>query len=255
MKGAEVDTSGFQNIVLMLVGVLMIMLISNVLTIISNPDNIKIGSLVSGSVYADEKAGESQSVMPKFGNMEKNPVYIEVRADSLVIYPERYLISDADIRLEGNEFEKYLDRLAAQKDARYAVLLLSPDAALFSRRLRKIFADRDIDIGFEPWDPGRIVFITGMVGIDGTYYAAETQVPPPALRVGKRAIGDWETAVTEAAAAEAALAAARLAEANAGLEPGKLAKGAPVAQETPESPETDGAAEAADDTSVPEGGL
>lgn len=208
MKGAEVDTSGFQNIVLMLVGVLMIMLISNVLTIISNPDNIKIGSLVSGSVYADEKAGESQSVMPKFGNMEKNPVYIEVDADHMVIFPERYLISDADIRLAGNEFEKYLDKLAQQSNARYAVLLLRPDAALFSRRLRRIFADRGIEVGFEPWDPGRIVFITGMVGIDGTYYQTETQLPPKPLRVGKRAGGDWGTAEQEAAEAEAAAEAA-----------------------------------------------
>jgi len=40
MKSADVDTSGFQNIVLMLIGVLVIMLVSNVLTIISNPENI-----------------------------------------------------------------------------------------------------------------------------------------------------------------------------------------------------------------------
>lgn len=212
MKGAEVDTSGFQNIVLMLVGVLMIMLISNVLTIISNPDNVKIGSLVSGSVYEDEKAGETQSVMPKFGNMEKNPVYIEVDADHMVIFPERYLITDADIRLAGNEFEKYLDKLEMQRDARYAVLLLRPDAALFSRRLRKIFADRGIEVGFEPWDPGRIVFITGMVGIDGSYYRTETQLPPRALRVGNRAGGDWGIAEQEAAAAEAAARAAAEAE-------------------------------------------
>ena len=237
MKGAEVDTSGFQNIVLMLVGVLMIMLISNVLTIISNPDNIKIGSLVSGSVYEDEKAGEHQIVMPKFSNMTKNPVYIEVFADHFVIYPERYLITDADLRLPGNDFEKYLDRLEAQRDARYAVLLLSPDSALFQRRFRKLFADRNIDIGFEPWDPGRHIFITGMVGIDGTYYRMETQVPPKTLRIGRRATGDWETAAAEAAAAEEALAAERLAEANGGAVTAPAANSEPA----PEEPAEEGA--------------
>ncbi len=52
MKDIECDTSGFQNIVLMLIGVLMILLISNVLTIISNPENIKIGSVVTGAAAA-----------------------------------------------------------------------------------------------------------------------------------------------------------------------------------------------------------
>ncbi|HPC58030.1 MAG TPA: hypothetical protein PK689_03435, partial [Kiritimatiellia bacterium] len=65
MKGVECDTSGFQNIVLMLIGVLMILLISNVLTIISNPENIKIGSVVTGAVY-DEDEAETTFMPPKF---------------------------------------------------------------------------------------------------------------------------------------------------------------------------------------------
>ena len=48
MKQADIDSSGFQNIVLMLIGVLIIMLVSNVLTIISNPDNIKIDARITG---------------------------------------------------------------------------------------------------------------------------------------------------------------------------------------------------------------
>ena len=51
MKQADFDAVGFQNIVLMLIGVLVIMLVSNVLTIISNPENIKIGAVVTGAVY------------------------------------------------------------------------------------------------------------------------------------------------------------------------------------------------------------
>lgn len=68
MKDSSVDTSGFQNIVLMLIGVLMVMLISNVVTIISNPDNIKIGALVTGEVYGDEGF---ESTVPKFANMRQ----------------------------------------------------------------------------------------------------------------------------------------------------------------------------------------
>lgn len=88
MKSADVDTSGFQNIVLMLIGVLVIMLVSNVLTIISNPENIKIGALVTGTVY-DEEDTDKQFIPPKFQNMRQDPIYVDVEADKLTIYPEK----------------------------------------------------------------------------------------------------------------------------------------------------------------------
>ena len=66
-KMADFDSSGFQTIVLMLIGVLMMMLVSNVLTIISNPENIKIGSLVTGAVYEDEE--NQKNMMPKANGM------------------------------------------------------------------------------------------------------------------------------------------------------------------------------------------
>jgi hypothetical protein len=38
--------------------------------------------------------------------------------------------------------------------------MLRPDCAIFQRRLRRIIADRWIDIGFEPFDFGREIIIT-----------------------------------------------------------------------------------------------
>ena len=178
MKSADVDTSGFQNIVLMLVGVLMIMLISNVLTIISNPDNIKIGALISGTVYEEDTGEEDKAsfVPPKFQNMEKNPVYVEVDAHKITVYPEYIKVSDTDLRLPDNEFEKFLGRLSAvneemkkegRLEQRYVVLLLRPDSALFQRRVRKLIRDRGIDVGFEPWESSRKIKVGGMTTLQG----------------------------------------------------------------------------------------
>jgi len=160
MKDAAVDTSGFQAIVLMLIGVLMIMLISNVLTIISNPENIKIGAVVTGAVY-DEEDEEKTFVPPKFQNMRQDPVYLDVESDHLVIYPEMKRIEERDLMFEGNEFEQFLDEVEQVKDERYIVLLLRPGSAVFQRKLREVIRDRDIDVGFEPWEAGRPVVIGG----------------------------------------------------------------------------------------------
>ena len=160
MKQAEVDTSGFQNIVLMLIGVLVIMLVSNVLTIISNPENIKIGAVVTGAVY-DEDDDSKSFIPPKFQNMRQDPIYVDVEPGRLIIYPEKTEILAQDLLFEGNEFEKFLDDVEKVKSVRYIVLLLRPGSAVFQRRLRQVIRERDIDLGFEPWEAGRPIVVGG----------------------------------------------------------------------------------------------
>jgi hypothetical protein len=159
-KGAEVDTSGFQAIVLMLIGVLMIMLISNVLTIISNPENIKIGAVVTGAIYDDEDSDET-FVPPKFQNLRQDPIYIDVEADRLILVEEQKVILARDLMFAGNEFEQFLDEVEQIKDVRYVVLLLRPGSAQFQRRLRQTIRERGIDVGFEPWEADRPIIIGG----------------------------------------------------------------------------------------------
>ena len=163
MKDVECDTSGFQNIVLMLIGVLMILLISNVLTIISNPENIKIGSVVTGAVY-DEDEEETAFMPPKFQNLRQDPIYIDVEADRLILVQEGKEILARDLMFEGNEFEKFLSEVEQFKSRRYIVLLLRPDSAVFQRKLRQIIRDREIDLGFEPWEAGRPIVIERRAG-------------------------------------------------------------------------------------------
>ena len=158
MKSADVDTSGFENIVLMLIGVLVIMLVSNVLTIISNPENIKIGALVTGTVY-DEEDTDKQFIPPKFQNMRQDPIYVDVEADKLTIYPEKREIAARDLMFEGNDFEKFLSDVEKVKSVRYIVLLLRPGSAVFQRKLRQVIRDRGIDVGFEPWEADRQIIV------------------------------------------------------------------------------------------------
>ena len=160
-KMADVDQSGFQNIVLMLIGVLMMMLVSNVLTIISNPENIKIGALVTGSVYGENDESDT-FIPPKFQNMRQDPIYVDVEPGKLVIYPEKKEIAARDLMFEGNDFEIFLRDVEKVKSVRYVILLLRPGSATFQRKLRRIIRERGIDVGFEPWDAGREILIAGI---------------------------------------------------------------------------------------------
>ena len=154
MKMAEFDQSGFQNIVLMLIGLMTLVMVSNVLTIISNPDNIKIGAVVTGSVYGEEEDAET-FIPPKFQNMKQDPIYLDVEPTRLTIYPELKVIEERDLGFEGNDFEQFLDDVEKVRSRRYIVLLLRPGSAQFQRKLRKVIRDRGIDVGFEPWEAGR----------------------------------------------------------------------------------------------------
>ena len=160
MKQADFDSSGFQNIVLMLIGVLMMMLVSNVLTIISNPENIKIGALVTGSVYGENDEDDT-FIPPKFQNMRQDPIYVDVEPTRLIIYPEKKVIEERDLAFEGNEFEQFLADVEPVRSVRYVILLLRPGSAAFQRKLRKVIRDRGIDVGFEPWDAGRDIVVSG----------------------------------------------------------------------------------------------
>ena len=159
-KMADFDSSGFQNIVLMLIGVLMMMLVSNVLTIISNPENIKIGALVTGSVYGENDEKDT-FIPPKFQNMKQDPIYVDVEPTRLIIHPEQRVIEARDLVFEGNDFEQFLDDVERVKSVRYIVLLLRPGSATFQRKLRQVIRDRGIDVGFEPWDTGREIMVLG----------------------------------------------------------------------------------------------
>ena len=186
MKMAEFDSSGFQNIVLMLIGVLMMMLVSNVLTIISNPENIKIGALVTGSVYGENDESDT-FIPPKFQNMRQDPIYVDVEPTRLIIYPEKKVIEERDLAFEGNEFEQFLADVEPVRSVRYVILLLRPGSAAFQRKLRKVIRDRGIDVGFEPWDAGRDIVVSGSG--DATP-GAPTQEPEAAAEAAPAAAAD-----------------------------------------------------------------
>jgi len=157
-RGFNQDFSSFMSIILMVIGVLVIVLITNVVMIVSNPENIRITSLVqSVGAYGDEGSEVAGSHPFPLGNKVKEPNYVDVQRDHLVIYPDKEIVSFRDLEKPGNPFERLLNDLQKKRDEEYLILLVRPGTAKVLYRLKKIVGDRGIDLGFELWEADRDV--------------------------------------------------------------------------------------------------
>jgi hypothetical protein len=153
---ASQDLSSFMAILIMTIGALVVLLVSNTIIIISNPSNTAITSVVAFSLSGTEDDAESGSPFPR-GNMLKEPSYVDVHRDRIILYPGSEAMAVRDLERPGNPLEGFLERVYENRDEEYIVLLVRPRAAMTSRRIAKAVRDRGIDIGMELFEEGRAV--------------------------------------------------------------------------------------------------
>ena len=87
--------------------------------------------------------------------MRKDPVYVDVEPQKVVIYPEKAEITAATLATPRNEFEKFLDQVKQVRAVRYPVLVLRPGSVELHRQLRQMIQTRGLDVGFEPVETGQ----------------------------------------------------------------------------------------------------
>lgn len=132
-------------VILMLTGALVTIMISNVVIIAANPENVQITSIIPrGFDPSTQKEVEDTS-----GNVAKNPWYLEVWRDRMIVHPTEEVIEVVELEEKGNAFEKFLDRVEANRDRQYVVLLVRENAAALARRLKQAVRDRKIDTGMD----------------------------------------------------------------------------------------------------------
>ena len=88
-------------------------------------------------------------------NMSRDPIYVDVQPQRVVIYPDKQEISANELDAPDNIFERFLDQVQPQRDTRYIILLLSPESASLQRKLREAIRQHGIEVGLEPWEPGK----------------------------------------------------------------------------------------------------
>jgi hypothetical protein len=163
-KKSEVkqDLSSFMAILIMTIGALVVLLVANTVIIMVNPENTAITSIVTSSLWVPPPIGDGSEGGTPFprGNMMKEPVYIDVHPDRVILYSDRArgeVLPVRELERPGNVLEQYLEQVHENRHEEYVVLLVRPRSALVSRRMAKAVRDRDIDLGWELFEAGREV--------------------------------------------------------------------------------------------------
>ncbi len=153
------DLSSFMAILIMTIGALVVLLVSNTVIIMVNPENTAITSIITSSLWVPPPIGDGSEGGTPFprGNMMKEPLYIDVHPDRIILYPGAEVLPVRELERRDNALERFLERLHENRHEEYVVLLVRPRAALVSRRIAKAVRDRDIDLGAELFEDGRAV--------------------------------------------------------------------------------------------------
>lgn len=142
----KTDFSSFMCVILMLTGCLVTIMISNVVIISANPENVQITSIIPRGF---DPAEEGDEIVDSSGNVLKNPWYMEVWRDRMVIHPGGEVVSIRDLEDKDNGFEQFLNRVEKRRESQYIVLLVREHGATVARKLKKVIRDRKIDIGMD----------------------------------------------------------------------------------------------------------
>ena len=147
------DLSSFMAVLIMTIGCMVIMLVTNVVVIISNPENLSITTLITRAYESSEDAELAKSAgEPMFSNKVKEPSYVDIHPDKIVIYPGEVVVPIQDLEQKGNAFEQLLDRVYEKRNEEYIILILRPQSSRVAKGLRKAIEDRGIDVGQELYE-------------------------------------------------------------------------------------------------------
>ena len=82
----------------------------------------------------------------------KKPVYIDCQPDCIVLYPGGTNVTWDALERANNPVIQLLDKIQAQAQSEYLVILARPQSVKFFRAVRKLASQRPIDVGYDAVD-------------------------------------------------------------------------------------------------------
>lgn len=158
----DIMTALIGCLILILLGILVIVLVSQVLIAIVSPDDKEVRTMVDSNV-----AGFPESrAFPK-GNTHKEPLYIDVHPNHLVLIGYDRTVQAREIYFPDNDYDTALDTVSSRADLEYVLFLVRPGATeLYRSLLEKIDYHNStskqelrVQYGMELFEAGREVKI------------------------------------------------------------------------------------------------
>ena len=134
----KIEMTPFLDSLMIMMSLICLVLIVMIIPIIQNPRQLSVLSF-------QELELKMKSAVPK-------PVYIDCRPDGAVVVPGDKAVSIEEMNVRGNQIEELLNRIEANRNEEYIILLARPDSLPVYRYLRKELSRRQITVGADVLD-------------------------------------------------------------------------------------------------------
>lgn len=132
-REVKIEMTPFLDSLMIMMSLICLVLIVMIIPIIRNPRQLSVLS------FRDLEL-KMKMELPK-------PRYIDCRPDGAVVIPGDEALTIDELLQPGNAVEEMLDRVAANRDEAYIILMVRPDSLPVYRHLRREIARRQITIG------------------------------------------------------------------------------------------------------------
>lgn len=85
------------------------------------------------------------------------PAYLDCRRDGVTIEPEGQRVGLEQLAAAGNAVEQLLDRVAANAERQYVILIVRPQSVAVYRQLRKLIRQRPIRVAYDVLDENTVI--------------------------------------------------------------------------------------------------
>ncbi|MCG3148462.1 MAG: hypothetical protein PCFJNLEI_01906 [Verrucomicrobiae bacterium] len=136
----DLDVTGFLSIMSIVTGLICLILFVIALRIAMNPKLIKV---VSFKLFTSSRADPQNP---------KSPSYIDCGPEGLTLYPGKTKVSWNDLQRPENAVVQMLDKIQANADNEYVIVMVRPQSVKFYRSVRKMVGQRPIDVGYDAID-------------------------------------------------------------------------------------------------------
>lgn len=149
-SATDIMTSLIGVMILVLIGILLTTTITQAVVVLADPNQKDVVTVLQSQVdgFPEERA------FPH-GNDKKQPIYLEVVKDKVIIHPGKAEVSQRELRDPKNLVAQKIDEAASNADDYYFVLVIRPGAALLGRQLRTEIRKRGLDVGVDLFDTAR----------------------------------------------------------------------------------------------------
>lgn len=136
----DLDVTGFLSVMSIVTGLICLILFVIALRIALNPTKKVI---ISFKLFTSSRASPMNP---------KVPSYVDCWPDRVTIYPGKKNLAWEDLRRPGNDLEVLLNRIQANADDQYVIVMVRPQSVKFYRAVKDMVGKRTIDIGYDAID-------------------------------------------------------------------------------------------------------